>query len=207
MTSATATEKIARKGLADTRLYAPLSGVIGKRQLVAGETALPSQAVVNILDISTVKVKVAVPESEIGSVNPGTSTTIKVDAIGRSYRGGRIELDPEDDAAYVNWGSSWRMPTVEQLNELINNCSWTWTTCNGVYGSLFTGPNGNTLFLPAAGGRWGDRSENSNCVYWTRELGNTGAYYALGINFYSEGKQWWNFRRNNGLSVRAVRVQ
>ncbi len=98
VTSATATEKIARKGLADTRLYAPVSGVIGKRQLVAGETALPSQAVVNILDISTVKVKVAVPESEIGSVNPGTSTTIKVDAIGRSYRGGRIEKGVEADA-------------------------------------------------------------------------------------------------------------
>ena len=96
--SATATEKIARKGLADTRLYAPVSGVIGKRQLVAGETALPSQAVVNILDISTVKVKVSVPETEIGSINAGTSTSIKVDAIGRSYRGGRIEKGVEADA-------------------------------------------------------------------------------------------------------------
>ena len=96
--SATATEKIARKGLADTRLYAPVSGVIGKKQLVAGETALPSQAVVNILDISTVKVKVAVPESEIGSINANTSTTIKVDAIGRNYRGGRIEKGVQADA-------------------------------------------------------------------------------------------------------------
>ncbi len=96
--SATATEKIARKGLADTRLYAPVSGVIGKKQLVAGETALPSQAVVNILDISTVKVKVAVPESEIGGINANTSTTIKVDAIGRSYRGGRIEKGVQADA-------------------------------------------------------------------------------------------------------------
>ncbi len=96
--SAAATEKIARKGLADTRLYAPVSGVIGKRQVVAGETALPSQAVVNILDISTVKVKVAVPETEIGSINTGTPTSIKVDAIGRSYRGGRIEKGVQADA-------------------------------------------------------------------------------------------------------------
>ncbi|MBR5170613.1 MAG: efflux RND transporter periplasmic adaptor subunit [Muribaculaceae bacterium] len=96
--SATSTEKIARKGLADTRLYAPVSGVIGKKQLMAGETALPSQAVVNILDISTVKVKVAVPESEIGSINPGTSTSIKVDAIGRSYWGGKIEKGVQADA-------------------------------------------------------------------------------------------------------------
>ena len=96
--SATATEKIARKGLADTRLYAPVSGVIGKKQLVAGETALPSQAVVSILDISTVKVKVSVPETEIGSINPGTSSSIHVDAIGRSYRGGRIEKGVQADA-------------------------------------------------------------------------------------------------------------
>ena len=96
--SATATEKIARKGLADTRLYAPVSGVIGKKQLMAGETALPSQAVVNILDISTVKVKVAVPESEVGGINAGTSTHIKVDAIGRTYRGGRIEKGVQADA-------------------------------------------------------------------------------------------------------------
>ena len=96
--SATAAEKIARKGLADTRLYAPVSGVIGKKQLMAGETALPSQAVVNILDISTVKVKVAVPETEIGGINANTSTLIKVDAIGRSYRGARIEKGVQADA-------------------------------------------------------------------------------------------------------------
>ena len=96
--SATATEKIARKGLADTRIYAPVSGVIGKKQLVAGETALPSEAVVNILDISTVKVKVAVPETEIGGIYANTSTSIKVDAIGRSYKGGRIEKGVQADA-------------------------------------------------------------------------------------------------------------
>ena len=118
------------------------------------------------------------------------------------------ELDPEDDAAYVNWGSLWRMPSVEQLNELIDNCSWTWTTLNDVYGRLFTGPNGNTLFLPAAGHLGVNmlRSSDSDGLYWTRSLGNTGAYYALALSFYSGGKQWWNIRRNCGLSVRAVRV-
>ena len=127
----------------------------------------------------------------------------------QDFTDGMVELDPEDDAAYVNWGSSWRMPTVEQLNELIDNCSWTWTACNGIYGRLFTGPNGNTLFLPAAG-HLGDnmlRSSNSDGLYWTRSLGNTGAYYALALSFYSGGKQWWNIRRYCGLSVRAVRVQ
>ena len=126
----------------------------------------------------------------------------------QDFTDGKVELDPEDDAAYANWGSSWRMPTVEQLNELIDNCSWTWTARNGVYGRLFTGPNGNTLFLPAAGHLGNNmlRSANTDGLYWTRSLGNTGAYYALALSFYSGGKQWWNIRRNCGLSVRAVRV-
>ena len=57
--SATAAEKIVRKNLADTRLYAPVGGIIGRKQVGAGETALPSQAIVTILDISSVKVKVS----------------------------------------------------------------------------------------------------------------------------------------------------
>jgi hypothetical protein len=127
----------------------------------------------------------------------------------QDFTDGKVELDPEDDAAYANWGSSWRMPTVEQLNELIDNCSWTWTARNGVYGRLFTGPNGNTLFLPAAGHLGNNmlRSANSDGLYWTRSLGSGEAYYALALSFYSGGKQWWNIRRYCGLSVRAVRVQ
>lgn len=89
---------VARKNLADCRLTAPVSGIIGKKLVGAGETALPSQAVVNILDISTVKVKVAVPEAEIGGINANTPTSIKVDAIDGSYQGGRIEKGVEADA-------------------------------------------------------------------------------------------------------------
>jgi hypothetical protein len=69
------------------------------------------------------------------------------------FTDGKTELGPEDDAAYVNWGSSWRMPTKAQQDELRGNCTWTWTTRNGVNGQLVTGPNGNTIFLPAAGYR------------------------------------------------------
>ena len=62
-------------------------------------------------------------------------------------------LLPEDDAATVNWGGDWRMPTEEELQELWDNTTVTWTTQNGVGGALFTAPNGNSLFMPAAGGR------------------------------------------------------
>lgn len=95
--SAQAAEKIARKGVADTRLYAPVSGVIGKRQLVVGETALPSQAVVSILDISIVKVKVSIPEDELNNIGAGTPSYITVDAINSSFNGGRIEKGVQAD--------------------------------------------------------------------------------------------------------------
>lgn len=90
--------EVAKKNLADCRLTAPISGIIGKKLIGAGETALPSQAVVSILDISTVKVKVAVPEAEIGGINAKTPTSIRVEAIGSSYQGARIEKGVEADA-------------------------------------------------------------------------------------------------------------
>ncbi|MBR5086054.1 MAG: hypothetical protein IKX31_03495, partial [Muribaculaceae bacterium] len=64
----------------------------------------------------------------------------------------KTELDPEDDAATANWGSEWRMPSLEQIQELLNNCTTQWTAINGVNGRLLTSTiNGETLFLPANG--------------------------------------------------------
>ena len=90
--------QVARKTLADCRLIAPVSGIIGKKMIGAGETAMPSQAVVSILDISTVKVKVAVPEAEVGGINANTPTSIKVEAINGNYQGGQIEKGVQADA-------------------------------------------------------------------------------------------------------------
>lgn len=90
--------EIAKKNLADCRLTAPVSGIIGNKMIRAGETALPSQAVVNILNISTVKVKVAIPEAEINAISGNTSSTIKVEAINRSFSGGHIEKGVQADA-------------------------------------------------------------------------------------------------------------
>ena len=83
--------EVAKKNLADCRLTAPVSGIIGQQQVKAGETALPSQAVVTILDISSVKVKVAVPEAEVDAISSTTPTTINVEAVGKQVNGGRIE--------------------------------------------------------------------------------------------------------------------
>lgn len=61
-------------------------------------------------------------------------------------------LEATDDAATANWGTGWRMPTGDETRELCTYCTQTWTTQNLVPGRLFTGPNGNSIFLPAAGG-------------------------------------------------------
>ena len=90
--------EVAKKNLEDCRLVAPVSGIVGRKLIGAGETALPSQAVVSILDISTVKVKVAVPEAEIGGINANTPTSMTVEAINGSYQGGRIEKGVQADA-------------------------------------------------------------------------------------------------------------
>jgi len=60
-------------------------------------------------------------------------------------------LDKEDDAATVNWGKSWRTPTLRESQELISYCTWTYSSLNGINGYVVTGPNGNSIFLPAGG--------------------------------------------------------
>lgn len=122
---------------------------------------------------------------------------------------GKTELDPEDDAAYVNWNPYWRMPTSDQIEELVNCCSWQWTQRNGVNGQLGTGPNGNTIFLPAAGYRWCESLSNVGSVgrYWSRSLCSYDTADAYLLNFYSFNVyNCFNFNRFNGFAIRAVRV-
>ena len=65
---------------------------------------------------------------------------------------GKTSLDAEDDAACVNMGGRWRMPSLTQLEELRTHCSWTWASQSGVNGYLVTSQsNGNSIFIPAAG--------------------------------------------------------
>ena len=90
--------EVAKKNLADCRLVAPVGGIVGKKMIGTGETALPSQAVVSILNISTVKVKVAIPEAEISSIGANTASMIHVEAVNSSYTGGRIEKGVQADA-------------------------------------------------------------------------------------------------------------
>lgn len=89
--------QIARKNLADCSLTAPVNGIIGKVSINAGETALPSQTVATILDISKVKVKVSVPDTEISSIAENTPSSVRVDAIDMTFDGGKIEKGVQAD--------------------------------------------------------------------------------------------------------------
>lgn len=133
-----------------------------------------------------------------------------------SYLGEDLELRRDDDAAYVHYLEEGdnpdyhhaRMPSYEQMLELYHNCTWQWTQRNGVNGQLMTGPNGNTMFLPAAGVRMDDLLYNvgSEGCYLSRdrvlELVNNA--YALDFlsTFLAPNPDYARFP---GYSVRAVR--
>ena len=120
----------------------------------------------------------------------------------------KIELALEDDAAFVNFGSSWRMPTLEQQEELHQQCTCTWTTVNGVNGQLFTGPNGNTLFLPASGYQFGNSLSGvgTYAYYWSRSLYSDTPCIAYSQGFGSSYMGWCGSLRSYGHTIRAVRA-
>ena len=120
----------------------------------------------------------------------------------------KTELDPEDDAACVNWGSDWCMPTYDQLEELRVQCTWTWYTINKVTGYLVTGKNGNVIFLPAAGYRDGSSLDRagSRGYYWSRTLNSDYPNDAWYLYFHSSDVYMYNYYRSYGRSVRPVRV-
>lgn len=124
--------------------------------------------------------------------------------------GGKTVLDPEDDAAHVNWGGSWRMPTLAEWRELYNNCTWTWTTQNGINGYKVTsnkaGYTGKFIFLPAGSRYDGDLyGVGSYGLYWSSSLFYEDVSYgAWGLSFYSDGPGLSYYIRYYGQSVRPV---
>ena len=111
------------------------------------------------------------------------------------------------DAARANWGAPWRMPTLEEWKALVNNCTSVWTTVNGVRGRKFTGPNGGTIFLPAAGRRSSSLDwAGSGGYYSSSTLDESYPKSACSLYFDSGGAYWSRSGyRVYGHSVRPVR--
>ena len=116
-------------------------------------------------------------------------------------------LDLEDDAVYVTLGGNWKMPTVDDWQELYNNTSREWTQVNGVNGYKLTASNGNYIFLPAAGSGSGSSLdyEGSYGNVWSSSLYSVGSPYAFYCYFYSGGFDPDSYsNRYHGFSVRGV---
>lgn len=89
---------IARKNLEDCRMLAPISGVVGRKFVQTGETVMPAQPVMTVLDINKVKVNVSIPEKEIGGIHADTECGVYVAALdGASFKGGRIVKSVQSD--------------------------------------------------------------------------------------------------------------
>ncbi len=111
------------------------------------------------------------------------------------------------DVAHVKWGGSWVMPSFEQQDELMFNCTYEWTTVNGVYGCRFTRKtNGGSIFLPAAGYRPDDYlyCAGSNGFYWSSTQDPSDSGSAYGLYFFSGNAGRLQGIRNNGQMVRPV---
>ena len=115
-------------------------------------------------------------------------------------------LSASDDVARVKWGGNWRMPTRAEQDELRNKCKWTWTTKNGVNGYKVVGPNGNSIFLPAAG--YHDEEKvlalGEGGWYWSSSLSESYSGGGDCIRFHSSSMEIGYFWRGSGQSVRPV---
>ena len=115
-------------------------------------------------------------------------------------------LTSQYDAAQTNWGGSWRMPTKAELEELLDECTWTWTKQNSVNGYKVTGPNGNSIFLPAAGYRSGSSLYGAGGYgdYWSSTPYDYYDYDAYFLGFGSSNHVMRSNYRILGLSVRPI---
>jgi len=110
----------------------------------------------------------------------------------------KTTLELEDDAAYMNWGSNWRMPNDAEWTELLDNCTWTWTTQNDTNGYIVTSKvNDNFIFLPAAGCRYDYvlHATGTMGLYFSSSLYTTSPEMALSSYFDSTGVYRDNDRR------------
>ena len=119
--------------------------------------------------------------------------------------------DPDYDVATSEWGDDWRLPTEEDFDELVEECEWRWMKKKGVYGMRVKGPNGNSIFLPAAGYRDGSSlyGAGESGYYWSSTPGDYDHdCYAFSLYFY-DGDEYVDeyvddYDRNDGLTVRPV---
>lgn len=117
------------------------------------------------------------------------------------------QAEAEDDAAAVNLGDGWRMPTSIEMTELVNNTTWTWGELNGVAGYTVTSNiNGNSIFLPAAGYYEGNQLRYAGTAgrYWGQTRHPYHPQCAMELFFSPEYHYVYFYRRFRGYPIRPV---
>lgn len=117
-------------------------------------------------------------------------TILPLMAIADSVKIGGIYYNLDADIVKMKWGGSWRMPTVDDFYELSDNCQIKWVSRSGAKGCLVTGPNGNSIFLPASGCVDEEAKKNFNeyGFYWTPCLIDSNTDYGKSFGgFLDEG--------------------
>lgn len=120
---------------------------------------------------------------------------------------GIISGNPRYDAARANWGGTWRLPSVPEMKELIDKCTWTWTSQNGNKGYKVVGPNGKYIFLPAAGYRdelLSKADGNLGCYWSFAPYPGAGFGFACTLHFHDMQYNVGIDPRVYGESVRPV---
>ena len=129
---------------------------------------------------------------------------------GKTYKRNDI-LELEDDAAYIHMGGKWKMPTYDQLKELLDNTTYEVKTINGIKGVLFiSNINGNQLFIPFAGCWYnGDfMAAGPRAYMWSSQVHPSDINYAFGICCNSSGSAYISrYRRSCAFSVRGVFIK
>ena len=142
-------------------------------------------------------------------MNEGKSTFLKYNTkVDYGQVDNKTRLELSDDVAWANWGGSWRMPTRDELDELISNCEIAWVTQGGVKGfKVSSKKNGGNIFFPAAGYRSDDYvvGEENTCHYWSSSLSTQFPHLAIcGIFDSTISYTFYSNRRSDGLPVRPV---
>lgn len=215
---------------------------IGDDPIASGATGLPAavKAVDLGLSVKWANMNVGATEVAGSKINPHTG---RLDCYGEYYAWGEVlpketynmdtykfkttsgmskytykdkknTLELEDDAASYNWGGSWRMPTIFEMQELKKNCTFTYTTNyngTGVIGFVVTGPNGNSIFMPAGGripAKGNTRVGEESLIWLSTLYGDSQGYemYIEAPDYESQSGEMGDdyCSRDYGLAIRPV---
>ena len=157
------------------------------------------------------------PESSIAavkevreSVDLGLSVKWATCNVGASAQDEKGNYLSWEEASETNWGDGWRIPTMEECRELIDECTWTGTVQNGVTGYIVTGPNGNSIFLPFCGFRYGNAivHPDASSNYWTSTFYDESLdfVYVLYVSKYADVScQEYRYIHDELFNVRLVK--